>query len=223
MFEALKTKLSTGFFKNRPPYKGFLFLIGFWLVSSMVVVSLYDPITEISPVWWLFNFLVVDGMVVCLFIPYRNIFKILLWYVYLSMIFATFILSLIIVRVIISYMNGELSALYLYENAMLEPLLGLIQELANLVNPPTNCGPGEGVRAAASTTTNVAARANSTAPVIQWQDIVLKGILNGAALSSAAVAVGSANPRVKVYGVTAFAIGVAATYMATGSPPPTNL
>ena len=105
----------------------------------MVVASLYDPITEIAPVWWLFNFLVVDGMVICLFIPYRNIFKFLLWYVYLSMIFVTFILSLIIIRVIISYMNGELSALYLYENAMLEPLLGLIQELANLTKPLPIC------------------------------------------------------------------------------------
>jgi len=84
------------------------------------------PITQIAPVWWLNTFLTIDGMLICLILPYRSVLKYVLWYVFFSMLFATVILGLVFLTVISSYMNGELSMLFEYKNVFLEPLLGFI-------------------------------------------------------------------------------------------------
>ncbi len=222
--EQFSSYVINNIFRKRPSYRAFLFMICFWCFFSIIVSSLYDPATEINPVWWLNTFLVIDGMVVCLIIPYRGIFKYILWYVFFSMVFATFILSLVLIHVIASYKSGELSMLYTYQNAMLEPLLGLIQEIINSSsNNPTQCVGSENittVKAVASSTTNVVAQ-NSQGGGSRNIPTTMNALLNGAALGSAAVAIFSATPRVKVIGLSAVAVGVAATYLSGSTPPPT--
>lgn len=185
-------------FVKRPSYKKFLLMVIIWICFSIIVALIYDPIKDVNPLWWLNTFLVIDGMIVCLILPYRSIFRYIIWYVYLSMIFATFMLGLIFINVVYSYINGELSMLYTYENAMLEPLLVLIQEINNSLNSVAQCAPpgdaaASATRAGASASTNVASQHNNTGTQSVLSALV-NGAVNGAAIGSAAVAIGVSEP-----------------------------
>ena len=111
----VKKKLLSRFVK-RPPQKNFLFMILIWVGFSFIFATMYDPVKEISGVWWLFTFLLVDGMVVCLFLPYKGIFKFIIWYMYVSMVMTTIMLFVVFISVVDSYMRGEFSMLYTYKN-----------------------------------------------------------------------------------------------------------
>jgi len=128
---SLKSRFLQNVFINSPPNSIFLVLIVAWILVSIIIANLYDPITQVAPIWWLNTFLIIDGMLICLILPYRSIFKYILWYIFFSMVFATVILGLILLMVIQSYMNGELSMLFEYKNSVLEPLLGLLKEISN--------------------------------------------------------------------------------------------